>query len=218
VPASAARVEAAWLAVRAEAAWLAGRLPDIVEEVDRAWPAAVALRNPWTLGELSWWLAVTGLRRSTASPVAGPFALMLDGSWREAAGVWNALGCPLWEAIALGASPDLADGRRAAEIAERLGAPAVRDALLRSRQARGIPVPRGPRGSAASHPARLTDRELEVLGQLAQGLTNAEIAQQLFLSEKTVGHHVSAILRKLDEPTRAGAVAAALRRQIIAPI
>jgi DNA-binding NarL/FixJ family response regulator len=64
----------------------------------------------------------------------------------------------------------------------------------------------------------LTDRELEVLEQLAQGMTNAAIGQRLFLSEKTVGHHVSAILRKLDEPTRAGAVAAALRRQIIAPI
>jgi DNA-binding CsgD family transcriptional regulator/tetratricopeptide (TPR) repeat protein len=217
VPVSAARAEAAWLATRAEAAWLAGRLPDIVQEVDRAWPAAVTLRNPWTLGELSWWLRVTGLRRSTSTPVALPFALMLEGSWREAARSWNVLGCPLWEAIALGSSPDLADGRRAAEMADRVGAPAVRDALLRSRQAQGIPVPRGPRGSAASHPARLTDRELEVLEQLVRGSTNAQIAQQLFLAEKTVGHHVSAILRKLDESTRAGAVAAALRRQIIAP-
>jgi DNA-binding CsgD family transcriptional regulator len=178
----------------------------------------VALHNPWSLGELAWWLALTGLRRSTPAPVAAPFALMLDGAWREAARAWNGLGCPLWEAIALGASPDLADGRRAAEIADRLGAPAVRDALLRSRQAQGIPVPRGPRGSAARHPARLTDREMEVLEQLALGMTNAAIGQRLFLSEKTVGHHVSAILRKLDEPTRGGAVAAALRRQIIAPI
>jgi DNA-binding NarL/FixJ family response regulator len=48
-------------------------------------------------------------------------------------------------------------------------------------------------------------------------LTNAEVAQRLYLSERTVGHHVSAILRKLDEPTRAGAVAAALRRRIITP-
>jgi DNA-binding CsgD family transcriptional regulator/tetratricopeptide (TPR) repeat protein len=218
LPVSAARVEVAWLAARAESAWLAGRLPDIVEEVDRAWPAALALRSPWTIGELSWWLAVAGLRRSTPAPVAAPFALMLDGSWREAARAWHGLGCPLWEAMALGASADLADGRRAAEIADRVGATAVRDALLRSRQAQGIPVPRGPRGSPSHNPARLTDRELEVLEQLAQGMTNAAIGRRLFLSEKTVGHHVSAILRKLDEPTRAGAVAAALRRQIIAPI
>ena len=217
LPVSAARVEVAWLAARAEAAWLAGRVPDIPDEVDRAWPAAVALRNPWTLGELSWWLAVAGLHRRTPAPVAAPFALMLDGAWREAARAWNELGCPVWEAMSLGASADLADGRRAAEIAERIGATAVRDALLRSRQAQGIPVPRGPRGSPADHPARLTARELEVLEQLSRGMTNAAIGQQLFLSEKTVGHHVSAILRKLDEPTRAGAVAAALRREIIAP-
>jgi DNA-binding CsgD family transcriptional regulator len=151
-------------------------------------------------------------------PVAVPFALMLDGAWSEAARAWAGLGCPLWEALALGAAPDLADGRRAAEIADRLGAPGIRDALLRSRHVQGIPVPRGPRGTAARHPARLTDRELEVLELLARGLTNAEVAARLYLSEKTVGHHVSAILRKLDEPTRAGAVAAALRRRIIAPI
>ena len=144
-------------------------------------------------------------------------AYAVDPSWLTAR-AWNGLGCPLWEAMALGASADLADGRRAAEIADRLGAPAVRDALLRSRQRQGIPVPRGPRGSAADHPARLTDREMEVLEQLALGSTNAEIARRLFLSEKTVGHHVSAILRKLDEPSRSGAVAAALRRRIIAPI
>jgi DNA-binding CsgD family transcriptional regulator/tetratricopeptide (TPR) repeat protein len=217
VPVSAARAEAAWLAARAEAAWLAGRTADVVAEVDRAWPAAVALRNPWTLGELSWWLAVTGLRRATPAPVAAPFALMLEGSWREAARAWSALGSPLWEAIALGASPDLEDGRRATAIADRLGAPAVRDAVMRSRQAQGIPVPRGPRGPVSRHPAQLTDRELDVLELLARGMTNAAIARRLYLSEKTVGHHVSAILRKLEEPSRAGAVAAALRRQIIAP-
>jgi DNA-binding CsgD family transcriptional regulator len=217
VPIAAARAEAAWLAARAEAAWLDGDLPGMVGEVDRAWAAAVALRTPWTLGELSWWLAVAGVRRSAPVPVAAPFALMLDGAWREAARAWARLGCPLWEAIALGAAPDLADGRRAAEIADRLGASGVRDALLRSRHVLGIPVPRGPRGTGARHPARLTDREHEVLELLARGLTNAEVAQRLYLSEKTVGHHVSAILRKLDEPTRAGAVAAALRRRIIAP-
>jgi DNA-binding CsgD family transcriptional regulator/Tfp pilus assembly protein PilF len=218
VPVAAARIEAAWLGARAEAAWLAGDQDRIVPEVDRAWPAAVALRNPWTLGELAWWLAVAGVRRATPVPVAPPFALMLDGAWGPAAAAWAGLGCPLWEAVALGASPLLTDGRRAAETADRLGAPAVRDAVLRSRYVQGIPVPRGPRGPVASHPSHLTDRELEVLDLLAAGLTNAEIAHRLFLSEKTVGHHVSAILRKLAEPTRAGAVATALRRRIITPL
>ena len=154
VPVSAARVEAAWLAARAEAAWLAGRLPDIVEEVDRAWPAAVALRNPWTLGELSWWLAVTGLRRTTSAPVAPPFALMLEGSWRAAARAWNAIGCPLWEALALGASPSwpTAGGRPRsprAWVRPRSAPPCCapgRQRASRFRAARAVPPPAIPPG------------------------------------------------------------------------
>ena len=55
------------------------------------------------------------------------------------------------------------------------------------------------------NPAGLTARELEVLALLAKGLRNTAIATQLVISEKTVDHHVSAILRKLERPhTRRG--------------
>jgi DNA-binding NarL/FixJ family response regulator len=50
---------------------------------------------------------------------------------------------------------------------------------------------------------------------LADGLSYAEVAKRLVLSERTVGHHVSAVLRKLGEPSRSGAVAAALRKGIL---
>ena len=56
-----------------------------------------------------------------------------------------------------------------------------------------------------------------MLGLLADGLSYAEIADRLILSQKTVGHHVSAVLRKLREPTGPRAVATALRLQIILP-
>lgn len=46
-------------------------------------------------------------------------------------------------------------------------------------------------------------------------MTNAEIADALFLSTKTVGHHVSAVLRKLDAPSRARAVAVATARGLL---
>jgi DNA-binding NarL/FixJ family response regulator len=50
-----------------------------------------------------------------------------------------------------------------------------------------------------------------VLGLLAQGLRNSEIATRLVLSERTVDHHVAAVLRKLDVKTRAEASAQAVR-------
>jgi DNA-binding NarL/FixJ family response regulator len=84
---------------------------------------------------------------------------------------------------------------------------------LRERGARG--VPRGPRPATRENPAGLTARELEVLALVAGGLRNAQIAERLFLSEKTVDHHVSAILRKLDVRTRAQASADAVRLGLV---
>jgi len=204
-------------AARAEAAWIAGRAADLVPEIDRAWPAALAHPQPWNLGVLSWWLFVAGDRRPLDVPVAPPFALMRDGGHRAAARQWQALGCPLWSAYALAFSPDTGDAQECLDILAGLGVPAVRDAVLRDRHARGLRRPRGPRPASRTSPAGLTARETEVLVLLADGLSYAEVAKRLVLSEKTVGHHVSAVLRKLGEPTRSRAVAAALRLGVIPP-
>ena len=77
------------------------------------------------------------------------------------------------------------------------------DALLRSFGKRGRVGPKGV--------GRLTRRELEVLELLSEGLTNAEIAQRLFISTKTAGNHVSNILMKLNLRSRTEAAALALR-------
>jgi DNA-binding NarL/FixJ family response regulator len=96
------------------------------------------------------------------------------------------------------------------------GAVAAARAIVRDRQARGLSTPHGPRTATRANPGRLTARELEVLRLLAEGLSNAELAARLFLSERTVAHHVSAVLQKLGEPSRARAVATARRQGILA--
>ena len=70
-------------------------------------------------------------------------------------------------------------------------------------------VPRGPRPATRSNAAGLTARQQEVLALMAQGLRNGEIAERLVVSQKTVDHHVSAILRKLEVRTRGEATARA---------
>jgi DNA-binding CsgD family transcriptional regulator/tetratricopeptide (TPR) repeat protein len=196
-------------AAGAEAAWLAGRLEDVVAEVDRAWQTAIDHPHPWEVGELAWWLAVGGVRREVPVEIPEPFALLLAGRWTDAAAAWQALDCPLWRAHALARSASLDDARAAMDIVAGLDAPAVWEAMQRDRHSAGLQVPRRRQPSTRTNPWQLTAREAEVLQLLTAGLSNADLAQRLYLSEKTVGHHVSAILRKLGRPTRAAAVAEA---------
>lgn len=67
-------------------------------------------------------------------------------------------------------------------------------------------VPARRRTSTIAHPAGLTARQVEVLRLMADGLTNAELAERLYLSVKTVGHHVSVILAKLGVASRREAI------------
>jgi DNA-binding NarL/FixJ family response regulator len=122
------------------------------------------------------------------------------------------LGCPYDAALVLAGSDDDDAVRRAYDELQRLGAKpaaAIVGRRLRERGVRGLP--RGPRATTRENPAGPTAREVEVLELVGEGLRNAHIAGRLFVSEKTVGHHVSAILRKLGVRTRGEASAEAQR-------
>jgi DNA-binding CsgD family transcriptional regulator len=193
-------------AVRAEAALLAG-------DHARARAELQAVRNPvflrgnrWQRAELAWLLWQAGERDIPTSGLAEPFALQLAGDFAAAAAAWRELGCPYEEARALAEGDDPEGVRHAIETFELLGAkPALVHAIrrLRALGVRDVPaVRRGPRASTRANPAGLTRRESEVLALVAAGLANAEIAERLYLTPKTVRHHVSAVLGKLGVKTR----------------
>ena len=107
--------------------------------------------------------------------------------------------------------------REALWIFTNLGASATAQLTrqkMRRLAIRSIPV--GPRRSTREHPLGLTRREREVLDLICARYTNAEIAGKLFISVKTVGHHVSAVLAKLDTPTRRAAAARAAKLGLVA--
>jgi DNA-binding CsgD family transcriptional regulator/tetratricopeptide (TPR) repeat protein len=142
--------------------------------------------------------------------------------WAEAVDRWRAAERPRDEAYCLlrEAECHVAAKRRdkaasaageARTIAARLGAAPILaevDALLSRTRIAPAPTPRAP---AEDRPYGLTDRELEVLALLGTGATNRQIARKLFISDRTVGVHVSRVLHKLQVTNRAQAAAVAAR-------
>lgn len=173
------------VAARAEAAWLEGRPERVEAECVRAYDAAVAAGEDVLATELTLWMRRIGLDvPATPGSVPGPY---------EAA-------------LALADAGDR-DGLLAAFSRLReLGAHGAARAIGRRLEQLGVRgLPRGPRSAARENAAGLTAREAEVLELVSQGLRNAEISERLVVSPKTVDHHVSAILRKLNVPSRTAA-------------
>jgi DNA-binding CsgD family transcriptional regulator len=196
-------------AARAEAAWLRGDLEACVTEARPGFELALPRPSPWLKGELSFWMWRGGALKEPPPGCAAPFALHMAGDWRAAAAEWERFGCPYERAMAL-ADGDEAAQRAALVILEQLGAAPAAEIVRRKLRAQGVrDVPRGARATTRRNPRGLTDREVEVLLLVAQGLQNAQIAKRLFVSPRTIDNHVSAILTKLDAQTRAEAVAAA---------
>jgi DNA-binding NarL/FixJ family response regulator len=78
-------------------------------------------------------------------------------------------------------------------------------------------IPRGPRPATRAAPAGLTSREQEVLALVADGLPDREISRRLFISERTVNHHVSAVLSKIGVSSRTAAAREAARMGVGIP-
>jgi DNA-binding CsgD family transcriptional regulator/tetratricopeptide (TPR) repeat protein len=197
------------IGVRAELAWLEGDMQPVLPEVRRLYDLAVAAHDPWLTAEIARWLQRAGSLPAELPSVAGPHALALVGDWRGAADAWRERGNPYELALALLEADEASAVREAHDLLAGLGARHVLPKAVQRLRELGAPVPRGPRASTNGHAAGLTEREAEVAALLAAGLSNREIAERLVVSDKTVAHHVSAVLGKLGVRSRA-AVATAL--------
>lgn len=199
-------------AARAEAAWLEGDAQRAAAEASAAFELAVRHEHPWHTGELAWWQAASG-RPPTDGELAiaaEPWRLQLAGQWRASAAAWRSVECPYEAARALLASDAVEDVQEAHAVFDQLGAgPALALAGRRLRELGVATVPRGRRPSTRANAAGLTARELEILRLVADGLANHQIATRLFVSPRTVDHHVSAILGKLGVARRTDAASAA---------
>ena len=97
--------------------------------------------------------------------------------------------------------------REAIAILDGLGANGVVNVVRAEMRRRGYTsIPRGARPATRADNLGLTRRQREVLELMSTGLTNAEIGARLFLSERTVDHHVGGVLAKLGVESRREAV------------
>jgi ATP/maltotriose-dependent transcriptional regulator MalT len=196
-------------AARAEAAFERGDLACVEREARAALPLAQRYRHPWFIGELAFWCWRAGALAAAPADCAEPYALQIAGRWRDATTAWQQLGCPYEQARAL-ADGDVDAQREALALFEQLGARPAADALRRRLHEAGVRgLARGARPSTREHAYGLTTRELEVLQLLCDGLRNAEIAERLSRSVRTVDHHLAAVFVKLGVDSRVAAIQAA---------
>jgi DNA-binding winged helix-turn-helix (wHTH) protein/DNA-binding CsgD family transcriptional regulator/tetratricopeptide (TPR) repeat protein len=200
-----------------ERAWLTGERDDRIADVTdllRRFAGEPGLE--WSLGDLAVWILRWGGQVPDEFTVAEPHRLALAGDDAGAAQTWGRIGEPYSQALTLLDSGRDPAAFRALELLDTLGAAAVAAKVRQQLRDRGVSsVPAGPRATTRANPAGLTERQVEVLAMLAEGLSNAQLASRLFISSKTVDHHVSAILSKLHASSRTEAVHIARERGII---
>jgi DNA-binding CsgD family transcriptional regulator/tetratricopeptide (TPR) repeat protein len=201
---------------RAEVHLLEGDVDAVRETVLPWFEEAVRLEEGEWMASLGMLLMRAGALDAPPAGLREPELWSMTGQHRRAADYWREVGAPYYAAWALLDSDEEIDIREARAMFEQMRASVLVARCDDKLRSIGAKVPRGARASTRSNVGGLTDREVDVLDLLEEGLRNADIAARLHLSEKTVGHHVSAILAKLGAASRTEAVRKA--RDLVAAV
>ena len=203
---------------RRQAADYLARMQGIRDEVAARWPALLRLAEPFLAlckaevtrlegrSDPAAWGTAAELFESMPLPYTAAYARFREGEassssragLRDAARARAALGGALATARALSAEP-------------------LREVVQAAAERAGLDLEQDEARRRSAGPAGLTRREQEILGLLARGLTNREIGDRLFITEKTASHHVSNVLAKMDVRSRAEAAVEAIRLGIAKP-
>jgi DNA-binding CsgD family transcriptional regulator len=202
---AASQTEYMWLAEEVDA----DRVANFRGLLDEATQLSVMLES----GPLGYWLWRLDELDHAPDGTPEPYRLVIEGEPIAAARLWQKLGYPYENAMAL-SHGDTEAQLEALEIVNQLGATAVADKLWRDLRDQGVSIapPRRVGGSRGG----LTPRQVEVLSLLAKRLSNIEIADRLFLSPRTVENHVAAVMIKLGAHTRHEAVVIATEQGLLA--
>ena len=194
-------------AAKAEYFWLVNKLEDFTKELYSIYLNVLKSKNPWAIGEIAYWVWKSGNLKNIPKVIAEPYLLQIQGNWKEAANLWEKLHCPYEQAMALSEGNEQAM-KEAIEIFDKLSASASSQLIKQKMRESGIKsIPKGPRKTTKANPNGLTQRQVEVLNLLGKGLSNIEIGNKLYISPKTVDHHISAIFSKLNIHSRTEAAA-----------
>jgi DNA-binding CsgD family transcriptional regulator len=197
-----------------EAAWLDGHPGHAAEHLKYLLSLDHNDRHVWDKGEMAIWARRyrQNLPAYSTEDLPKPYRLELDGDIDGAADEWENLGAPYKAAMVLMQSNGSHAGAaltRALKLLQPIEANAAIRKISELAKSSNIDIAmpksrRGPYKASRNHPLGLTGREQEVLRLMLSGATNREISEALSRSQRTVEHHVSSILGKLNATNRMG--------------